>query len=357
MIFWLILRLSPTNSGASRNVGFKARVCSQPTMQLCWWVWVCLGITGTDLQVCAQEIPSDLEGVELYDWIGHHAISDRNVSNDTLNSVLYQGLQSDDLSIQSATLGALAWISVYKSLKLSVRDRFHVVRVIEEVPDLKETLILLWEQNIKNRPDPWVHISNVESEGEQVNVYVEVRNGRTVWKEQWAWLTIPAILVTFYPADPVVHEIVLEAGHPKEPMLTLCLLDVGQFTSKKANEFRIKNLLDKRASTQLQLKAALGLGRYQSSQGLAALVSIVQRTTLSETVVAAALESISTYTDAFKLYQEQINSVLERFDFVLPTDVELKPPPGEITTYVMYFVTTNQLEGEIEQLLKAPHQR
>lgn len=301
----------------------------------------------------SQEIPESLQGIELYDWIGHQAISDVEVTNDTLNSVLEAGINSKDRDIQSATLGALAWISVYKSMNLSEHDRFYVPRTVEQIPALKEKLIQIWEQNRKQQPNPWITAESDTTGSNKDAVFVEIRNGRTVWKAQWAWLTIPAVLVTFYPQDPVVHDIVWEVQHPQQPLLTLSLLDVGKFTSTKANEFRIKCLTSQHSSVQVQLRATLGLGRFQSPLGLAALVSLIQRDDVSHNVVAVALESIVTYPDALKLYAEQINGVLERLDFVLPVDVQLKAPPGEITTYLMYFVTSNQLEGEIEQLLQS----
>lgn len=300
----------------------------------------------------SQEIPENLQGIELYDWIGHQAISDVEVSNDTLNSILEAGLNSEDRDIQSATLGALAWISVYKSMNLPEYDRFYVPRTVEQIPALKENLIQIWEQNRKQQPNPWIKVESDTTDSNKEAVFVEIRNGRTVWKAQWAWLTIPAVLVTFYPQDPAVYDIVWEAQHPQQPLLTLSLLDVGKFTSTKANEFRIKYLTNQRSPVQVQLQATLGLGRFQSPRGLAALISLIQRDDVADNVVAAALESIVTYPDALKLYEEQINGVLQRLDFVLPVDVQLEAPPGEITTYLMYFVTANQLEGEIEQLLQ-----
>lgn len=300
----------------------------------------------------SQEIPQSLQGIELYDWIGHQAIWDVEVTNATLNSALEAGLNSEDRDIQSATLGALAWISVYKSMNLSAQDRFYVPRTVEQIPDLKEKLIQIWEQNRKQQPNAWLQAESDTTSSDTDAVFVEIRNGRTVWKAPWAWLTIPAVLVTFFPQDPVVHDIVWDAQHPQQPLLTLTLLDVGKFTSTKATEFRIKCLTKKHGSVQLQLRATLGLGRFQSPLGLAALVSLIQRDDVSHNVVAVALESIATYPDAMKLYAEQINGVLERLDFVLPVDVQLKAPPGEITSYLMYFVTSNRLEGELEQLLQ-----
>ena len=58
-------------------------------------------------------------------------------------------------------------------------------------------------------------------------------------------LRIPLILCTFWPGERKIHDFVwayLDSKPSKSPVRTLRLLNVGRFTTKRANDFRIRQL-------------------------------------------------------------------------------------------------------------------
>lgn len=305
-----------------------------------------------------DEVPSQLTGVAVYDWLGHHAVMDRSVSNATINELISNGITTEDDQLRGSVIGALAWIAAYINLDLPKHDPLYVERTVAELTELKDFLLHELDQGLKRHPQPWtmIRLTNKENNSNKA-IYVELRNGRTVWKTEWAWLTIPATLVTLYPSDSDVHTAVWDISDSNHRLLTLTLLDTGRFSTPKARSLRIQSLLDKHATLQVQIKAAHGLGRFQSSKGLATLVAKLQHTSIPEALLAIILDSIGSYDEKDrKVYEESITTALKDTEFIVPEKVKLEAPPGEVLTYLMFLVASNQHHDMIDRLLQLKKQ-
>ncbi len=274
---------------------------------------------------------SELEGVELYDWIGHIAVQDPDWNEESINQRVEQGIQSEDPEIVAATICSMAWIAAYSQLSdEDDRSTQSISRNLALIPGLKQFLIDYWEIALGDQKNPWL--------GTDYTQFVEVRSIGTVWRLEWAWLTIPGILVTFFPEDEDVHELIWQAEHPHYPELMLSLLNVGQFNTKKATDFRIECLLNKNLSMFAVTQSAESLGRFKPHNGLAALISRLQREETSQELAVVLLGAIVSYGDKTKPYSNIIKNVARKFELEVPDSAELEQLNNELLLYLMFMV-------------------
>ena len=283
---------------------------------------------------------SNLDGIELFDWIGHKGVEDSSWSDERIFTAIQQGLSHKDSSVVNATIGAMAWIAAYADLNLEDRrSTQRVVRNIGRVPGIKEYLINRWNEEYRENSNPWI--------GSERTKFVEIRNSKTVWRTEWAWLTIPAILATFFRQDPEIVEILWQAHNPRHPELLLSLLNVAHLETEEANDFRVQILFDQSVSAFATVLAIDSLGRFRSDDGLAALVSRLGRDDISFDLASLLLVSIGAYGDTIKPYQSILNTTTRELGIQIPQKTEVEPAEDELLAYLLFMVKNGYEDEEI----------
>lgn len=283
------------------------------------------------IQGDADSTPPNFEDIELFDWIGHKGVEDPTWSDERIFKVIQQGLSNSDADIVNATIGAMAWIAAYADL--NVEDRRSTQRVARDIgslPGMKEYLINRWDEAYLANSNPWIGSKNTK--------FVEIRNSKTVWKSEWAWLTIPAILATFFRRDPDIIEILWQAHNPNHPELVLSLLNVAQIETEEANNFRVQILFNQNVNPFATALAIDSLGRFRSDDGLAALVNRLGRKDTSNELATLLLNSIGAYGDSIKPYQNILNNTTKELGLDIPENVEVESPDHELLAYLLFMV-------------------
>lgn len=286
----------------------------------------------------SDSAPSNAEDIELLDWIGHKGVEDPTWTDERIFEAIQQGLSNSDANVVNATIGAMAWIAAYADLHLEDRrSTQRVARDIGSLPEMKEYLINRWDEAYRENSSPWIGSKNTK--------FVEIRNSKTVWKSEWAWLTIPAILATFFKGDPDIVEILWQAHNPNHPELLLSLLSVAQIDTEEANNFRVQILFNPNVNPFATALAIDSLGRYRSDDGLAALVDRLGRQDTSNELATLLLNAIGAYGDSVKPYQNILNNATSELGLEVPEDVEVESPDHELLAYLLFMVQ-NGYENE-----------
>lgn len=300
---------------------------------------LCLTMVLFTLSERARCDTSNLEQIELFDWIGHKGVEDPSWSDERIFKAIQRGLSHKSSDVVNATIGAMAWIAAYADLQLEDRrSTQRVVRNIGNLPGIKEYLISRWNEEYRDNSNPWI--------GSERTKFVELRNSKTVWKAEWAWLTIPAILATFFRQDPEVVEILWQSHNPRHPELLLSLLNVAHVETVKANEFRIQILFDQSVTAFATVLAIESLGRFRSDDGLAALISRLRRDDTPSDIASLLLVSIGSYGDRIKPYQNILDKATRELGLPIPQYIEVEPPDDELLAYLMFMVKNGYEEEE-----------
>ena len=295
------------------------------------------------IQGDSDSAQSSLEDIELLDWIGHKGVEDPTWSDERIFEAIQQGLSNSDADVVNATIGAMAWIAAYADLNIEDRrSTQQVARNVGSLPGMKDYLINRWDEAYRENSNPWIGSKNTK--------FVEIRNSKTVWKSEWAWLTIPATLATFFRRDPDIVEILWQAHNPNHPELLLSLLNVAQIETEEANDFRIQILFNHNVNPFATALAIDSLGRFRSDDGLAALVNRLSRQDASNELALLLLKSIAAYGDAVKPYQNVLNNTTEELGLEIPEDVEVESPDHELLAYLLFMVQNGY---EIEEAEKS----
>lgn len=274
---------------------------------------------------------SSLEDIELLDWIGHKGVEDPTWSDERIFEAIQQGLSNSDVDVVNATIGAMAWIAAYADLNVEDRrSTQQVARDVGSLPGMKDYLINRWDEAYRENSNPWI--------GSKSTKFVEIRNSKTVWKSEWAWLTIPAILATFFRRDPDIVEILWQAHNPNHPELLLSLLNVAQIETEEANDFRVQILFQHNVNPFATALAIDSLGRFRSDDGLAALVARLGRQDTSNELATLLLKAIGAYGDSVKPYQNILNNTTKELGLEIPEDVEVESPDHELLAYLLFMV-------------------
>ena len=304
-------------------------------------MWLFVSLLIFTMLVDSGRAQSGLEDIELLDWIGHKGVEDHTWSDERVFEAIQQGLSNGDVDVVNATIGAMAWIAAYADL--SIVDRRSTQRVARDVgslPGMKEYLISRWDEAYRENSNPWIGSKNTK--------FVEIRNSRTVWKSEWAWLTIPAILATFFRGDPDIVETLWQAHNPHHPELLLSLLNVAQIETEEANNFRVQILFKHNVNPFATALAIDGLGRFHSDDGLAALVNRLGRTDTSSDLAKVLLNAIAAHGDAVKPYQNILNNATKELGLEIPEDVEIESPDHELLAYLLFLVQNGYENEEAE---------
>ena len=201
--------------------------------------------------------------VERYKNLQSSAIFDANISDQYVNQLLYEGLDSQNPVIFNL---ALQTINTYVEHHIKERlgsKRPLPTRPISEIPGLKETLINRWkhehakhDHNVSKfvlnelNSEASRGITSTALEDQEVG---SNHSGEIIseilerWFEtQHPWLEIPQSLCVLWPQDDAVHTLILEFYRKDDsiqPRDLLRLLNLGNYVTPAANRFRIAQLV------------------------------------------------------------------------------------------------------------------
>ena len=232
--------------------------------------------------------------IDRYRYFMEEGILDVGVSNQVANDIVAQGIASNDPEIVDTTIRSLRKFAMFLAHDFLSPPGQLPERSFAEVSGLKEFLIAHWRRNHKESGYNTHQMSSRELEN--FHATVEAKEGgrdsmssEEYWQallEAWSpWPATPQILCVFWPRDDDVHRIVWE-NHEKDlsPNLasqTLGLLNVGKFTTPRADAFR-EEVLRSSLTSQVETAhvnatfAAKGLALSRPPEALPLLISVAK---------------------------------------------------------------------------------
>ena len=232
------------------------------------------------LSTYSQQAPdSKLTGKELYVWLEKKAMSDADVSNARIHELVVDGLFSDDQAIVDSTLAALALHTNYAADNVWIKGKPRLDRRLQDIPGIYDFLIELWKRNWRESDGVMPVVKYLSDDirvqfetSEDPNEIRQFLNSVS-FAPQPSWVVIPHILGNLFAKDPQVHDILWDALYdPQDKQRLLRALNAGEFDTQEARDYRIEVLSDKESEWYDARMAAIGLGRFQSDEGLKALV-------------------------------------------------------------------------------------
>lgn len=285
------------------------------------FLMVSMLLVGSCTLLLDKDLPVDLEGAELYDWLGLEGIYDPDLDNDTVIDVLEEGLFSDDPDIVAAALNAISWYASWVGWdgRSPVEPR-PFDRELQRISGLKALLVDTWQKGFAENPG---------FDASQGLDMMEIRNGRVAWKSESVWILVPNILAVLYPRDPDGYKIIWESKGPNGIGSLLQLLNFGEYSSNKDQELRISVLLDRNIEAMHTAEAARGLGLFRSKEGLEALISRLEESAKYPTnAVGHLVEAVVEYGNDCLPYAELLRKTGRRLQIDEQIGVRYDKPKG-----------------------------
>lgn len=201
--------------------------------------------------------------VENYVELNESAIFDPNVSNESINELIFTGITSEDPAIFSLTLQTINNYVEQQVKETSGPIESQPRRSVDQIPGLKELLIDHWRSKhaehghnvlefLQNQVDSIsgknldlspldISASTPEQIQETVAKYVQQR-----LNAMSPWVSIPQSLCVLWPQDDAVHSLIWEFREKDkaiQPAYLLRLLNRGKFITQTANRYRISQLV------------------------------------------------------------------------------------------------------------------
>lgn len=201
------------------------------------------------------------QNVADYRYFKDEGIFDPGVSDATANSLVRDGIASEDPAVLDLTIRALGTYAMHSVNDLPTPYGSPHDRSFSAVPGLKPFLIDYWrEQHRRSGHHALAAIQHglglegadgldglttttlglpEDASGDEIADAILARTP--------AWPMVPQILCALYPGDGDVLELLWEMGNsdvsPGTNVQTLGLLNVGRFATAEANAFRIDKLV------------------------------------------------------------------------------------------------------------------
>lgn len=217
---------------------------------------------------------------ERFTQLKREYILNPDVSNQTINAMLFEGIESPDPEINKLIVQALDNLSapLIVDHQLDRKRPSLPERTIHKVVGLKQFLIDYWtveharsgfnaskqlEKDLKTIADsgPFeIHFDTTDPNATaEKRAYLDELWQST--KDQLAeWISIPQILALYWPKDKDVHTLIWEY-HARDdgvnPHLMLGLFNIGQFVTPKANSYWTDQLVAYRTGEGLHADLAI----------------------------------------------------------------------------------------------------
>lgn len=294
-------------------------------LKYCLQVVVLLGLV---LSANAKEIPADLEGVELYDWLLTEGLFDPLLDNKSIHEVLVKGLYSHDEDVTNAAINAIGWYVVRAALerrRLTKEDPV-VERDLQDILGLRKLLLDRWNREYDKNPE---YISEI-TDSDQVDFY-EMRNDRYFMRLDKVWMGIPETLALLYPTDMEIAELTWKAYDDWRGFQMLIRLDESVSRAEQNTHFRIEMLWNNPHS--VVVAAVRGLGLFQSDEGLAALVMRLKNVEEPTDAIAHIIEAIVAHGEKALPFANLLRHTAETNGLV--TEEQLQRPAHYNSTHTI----------------------
>lgn len=287
-----------------------------------WCVLIAFSVLGT------EPIPEHLEGVELYDWLGVEGIWEAALEDETVLELISDGVFHDDSDISYAAIGAIGLYTGRVEMESWVQTGAEFPHYnIQDIPELKDFLLEVWDRESNANP----HFKTEAYFAE----LLDIRNDRMVSRLDRVWIQIPGMLATIFPKDPDVLKVLWDAMLPNQYGQMLRNLDVGEFNTEEAIDFRVRCLMDTEMADTTVARAARGLGRFQSKKGFDALLRRLNDTENRTSAIAHIIEAIVMYGEEAVPHADRLRSVASLYNLRTEDGVQLSKPNGYNTTHLI----------------------
>ena len=270
------------------------------------------------------------QDVADYTYFKDDGVFDPNVSVETANALVREGIASEDPVVLDLTIRALAGFAMHVVHGLPTPYGSLPERSFAAVPALKPVLIEHWRE--QHRRSGYNTLAAIQrglgaAEGAKgFDEYTRERLGLTedasqddlfdaVLAGMPAWTMIPQTLCALYPGDGDVLEVLWEREgtdvSPGNANETLRMLNVGRFATPEANAFRIHALAapsDRYEHSAAVTVAANGLALSRPLEAVPHLISagLEHRSAREEILVVLAAYD----DDALSPYASEVASLL-----------------------------------------------
>ena len=219
----------------------------------------------------------ELTDRELYTWLNRGGMRDATVPNGVIHKLIMAGLQHEDPEIQQCTLSAIK-THVGTNVWLITENRTITTdRRLQDIPQLYDLLMNMWDEGLSKA-------GGILPETDHSVTLEQLETGFPCSGKP-AWAGLQKTFSYLYPRNEKVYEIIWSTLEGKKtrpnkkrdnPIPLLNALHVGEFNNPKDQEFRIKVLTGSDTSINTMGIAANSLAKFQSAEGLAALVDVLE---------------------------------------------------------------------------------
>ena len=241
-----------------------------------------------------------------YHYFARSGVLDAGASNETVNAMVREGVASGDAEIVDSTVRGIVALAVHRTRNMPSLYGPLPERTLPEVTGLKAFLIGYWRvRHEAAGRDPPAAVGKALREAgldgpldcdaartaECYNRYMEHA------KATPPWVGVPLALCAFWPQDGDVHDLIWEQHETSRSntvgSATLELLNVGGFTTPRAEAFRVARLAalegggDEAAQEVSEVVRGLALGHPPNALGPLIEAARGQRGAVREDILVA----------------------------------------------------------------------
>lgn len=228
-------------------------------------------LVATCLVACSSLSDDISYDLETYVWLEREGIWDPEVPTQTVHKMLRKGLRHQDPEIFRCSIGAIVLRSSQVNHDRLVGRTSRIDRRLHKLPGLYKLLTEMWEDgwegsggSVPDAPFP-----------DDFHDRVMNKTGCLLAPDpMWTALALP--LVSLFPGDDKVHDIIWKDLRQRNPEDFLEALFSGRFNNRIDQMYRINVLTDPETEISQARLAARSLGEFHAEGGLEALAKVLQ---------------------------------------------------------------------------------
>ncbi len=239
---------------------------------------VCITSFGTPNTLEEMLTDEDLTDRELYSWLNQKGMGDASVPNGAIHNLILAGLKHEDPEIQHCVLSAIKF-HVGVNLRLIMSNAtVKNDRRLQDIPQLSDLLMNMWDEEL-------IKAGGVVPEVDHSITLEQLETGFPCDGGRPGWAGLPFTLAYLNPKNAKVYDLIWSTLADKKtlpdkkednPLPLLVALFAGEFNNPKDQEFRIQVLTGSNTGIHTMGLAAKSLAKFQSEEGLAALVDVLE---------------------------------------------------------------------------------